>query len=769
MKWSDTWFKMCDSFNEWKGRLVSEKGLETSRGKKTLLAMCCATAVLGIGVYQGYSWYLERDYLLRAESAMRGGFFKEAFKNYLALAQRGDLEAMRQVADMYFEGKGTAKNPDQAIKFLQEAADQGDSEAMTRLGMLYFSSSYQGQTCLGHDYRQAMNWFLKAGRNPEALEAIGTMYLRGLGVETNERLAQNYFDKWIDTYLEKARQGDAKAQYLMGLYLIDGQRHAIDEPKAIAWFEKSAAQGYVKALESLGFLYRIGGENTAPDNEKAMAYFAKLKDIYEERAAKGDTAAMIYLAEMYQKGEGVPQDNAMALKKYLDASDAGSIAAKENLADLTENNVFTLPGGVTPEDLRQQARKLREQKAVEGDITYMKELGFEALSAIASYESEQANRADNAESEDDFWAVRTSSQMAAEQKHLEAQEKAQVANASETLNNNAASDMNVVANKSAIAKNSKSTRDAETSTRKADNTNIALVDEPQDQGQTFVVATLDSASSEGENGVSETVAGSDSLASNEGFTVATASISATGDEVGTQVSKEAKSKENETKENKTKETPSAKAKLQTKLELASTKAESKAKESPRKDQALLNAQELYPLYDEAVKWFTLAAQSGDAPAMLELGRIYRDAPLPSIRNENMAVNWFLKSAQQCYEPAYLELGAVYEQPNSTLENAREAIHWFELAAMQGSTEAQIQLAKLFARGGRGVQPNYVNALKWLLVVKKGAELSGDTATDGLYGEVLELEKQYAHYLTLDEVGKVHHEVQVMVEKYGTNW
>lgn len=768
MKWSDTWFKMCDSFNEWKGRLVSEKGLETTRGKKTLLAMCCATAVLGLGVYQGYSWYLERDYLLRAESAMRGGFFKEAFKNYLALAQRGDLEAMRQVADMYFEGKGTAKNPDQAIKFLQEAADQGDSEAMTRLGMLYFSSSYQGQTCLGHDYRQAMNWFLKAGRNPEALEAIGTMYLRGLGVETNERLAQNYFDKWIDTYFEKARQGDAKAQYLMGLYLIDGQRHVIDEPKAIAWFEKSAAQGYVKALESLGFLYRIGGENTAPDNEKAMAYFAKLKDIYEERAAKGDTAAMIYLAEMYQKGEGVPQDNAMALKKYLDASDAGSIAAKENLADLAENNVFTLPGGVTPEDLRQEARKLREQKAVEGDITYMKELGFVALSVIASYESEQANRADNAENEDDnIWAVRTKSQMVAEQKHLEAQEKAQVKNASETLNNSAASDMHVAVNKNAVAKNSESTRDADTSTRKADNTNIALVDAPQDQGQTFVVATLDSASSEGENGVSETVVGSDSRASNEGITVATASIAATGDEAMTLVAKEAN--EAKIKENETKETPSAKARFETKPELASTKAEYKAKESPRKDQALLNAQELYPLYDEAVKWFTLAAQSGDAPAMLELGRIYRDAPLPSIRNENMAVNWFLKSAQQCYEPAYLELGAVYEQPNSTLENAREAIHWFELAAMQGSTEAQIRLAKLFARGGRGVQPNYVNALKWLLVVKKGAELSGDTATDGLYGEVLELEKQYAHYLTLDEVKKVHHDVQVMVEKYGTNW
>lgn len=768
MKWSDTWFKMCDSFNEWKGRLVSEKGLETTRGKKTLLAMCCATAVLGLGVYQGYSWYLERDYLLRAESAMRGGFFKEAFKNYLALAQRGDLEAMRQVADMYFEGKGTAKNPDQAIKFLQEAADQGDSEAMTRLGMLYFSSSYQGQTCLGHDYRQAMNWFLKAGRNPEALEAIGTMYLRGLGVETNERLAQNYFDKWIDTYFEKARQGDAKAQYLMGLYLIDGQRHVIDEPKAIAWFEKSAAQGYVKALESLGFLYRIGGENTAPDNEKAMAYFAKLKDIYEERAAKGDTAAMIYLAEMYQKGEGVPQDNAMALKKYLDASDAGSIAAKENLADLAENNVFTLPGGVTPEDLRQEARKLREQKAVEGDITYMKELGFVALSVIASYESEQANRADNAENEDDnIWAVRTKSQMVAEQKHLEAQEKAQVKNASETLNNSAASDMHVAVNKNAVAKNLESTRDADTSTHKADNTNIALVDAPQDQGQTFVVATLDSASSEGENGVSETVVGSDSRASNEGITVATASIAATGDEAMTLVAKEAN--EAKIKENETKETPSAKARFETKPELASTKAEYKAKESPRKDQALLNAQELYPLYDEAVKWFTLAAQSGDAPAMLELGRIYRDAPLPSIRNENMAVNWFLKSAQQCYEPAYLELGAVYEQPNSTLENAREAIHWFELAAMQGSTEAQIRLAKLFARGGRGVQPNYVNALKWLLVVKKGAELSGDTATDGLYGEVLELEKQYAHYLTLDEVKKVHHDVQVMVEKYGTNW
>ncbi len=180
------------------------------------------------------------------------------------------------------------------------------------------------------------------------------------------------------------------------------------------------------------------------------------------------------------------------------------------------------------------------------------------------------------------------------------------------------------------------------------------------------------------------------------------------------------------------------------------------------------AEELKAQYDEAIRWFSLAAEAGDAMAMLELGRIYKESPLAEIQNESQAINWFKESSKQCYEPAYLELGAEYAKPKSQYEDTKEALNLYEAAAMQGSIEAQFLLAKLLARGGKGVQPNYVSALTWLLVVKQGIETRGNT-DDSFYENIVSLEEKYARFLTDEELNQVHLNVQDMVAKYGTNW
>lgn len=734
MSWSNTWFKICDAFNDWKGRLITEKGFKTAKGKKTLVIGSCIAIAVGVTCFKLYDWYQEREFTLRAQTAMRGGFYKEAFKNYLELANRGNEEAMLQIAEMYFEGQGTTKNAKMAIEYLQNAASSGNEQAMTKLGMLYFSSNYLSQTCLGHDYKQALDWFLKAKHNPEALEAIGTMYSRGLGVPVNERLAQNYFDKWINSYLEQARKGDAKAQYIMGLYFIDGLRHEINEAEAVSWFEKSAAQGYEKALESLGFLYRIGGEKIEPNDAKAMEYFSKLKDIYEQKAQHGDIAAMIYLAEMYQKGEGVSQNNEKVVKYYIDASNAGSIAAKENLADLSENEFIKLPQGVTPQSLRAEAQHLREAAAMNGDITLMKELGYNALGAITSFENVVLDSATNKEAE-----LKNN----VENKALEREAEPVV------LSKNSADEVKTLAN---VSNSSPSEASVESSvSHNEDKAALSFVDQksitietiPDDN--TLVVATV-TANSEGKNIEDEPQAKDASVVSQDtdGNNKAVTGLNVS------QKDKEELVRQDEVNSN-----------IAPKVQYSKNVQHNSLPQQTN--------QELYALYDEALKWFTLAAESGDASAMLELGRIYKEAPLSSIKSEALAINWFEKSAKQCYEPAYIELGNVYAQENTALENAKDAIYWFERAAMQGSYEAQIALAKLFAKGGRGVQPDYISALKWLLVVKKGAEIRGDTGEESGYSDVLELEKKYSHYLTDEEVNAVHNAVEDMLTKYGTNW
>ena len=55
----------------------------------------------------------------------------------------------------------------------------------------------------------------------------------------------------LDTLRQKAEQGDADAQYNLGIMYIAGDGIKRDENEAKIWLEKSAAQGHVEAARLL--------------------------------------------------------------------------------------------------------------------------------------------------------------------------------------------------------------------------------------------------------------------------------------------------------------------------------------------------------------------------------------------------------------------------------------------------------------------------------------------------------------------------------------
>jgi TPR repeat protein len=52
-----------------------------------------------------------------------------------------------------------------------------------------------------------------------------------------------------------ADQGDAAAQYNLGLMYVDGHGVAQDDAAAVSWFRKAADQGYADAQYNLGLMY----------------------------------------------------------------------------------------------------------------------------------------------------------------------------------------------------------------------------------------------------------------------------------------------------------------------------------------------------------------------------------------------------------------------------------------------------------------------------------------------------------------------------------
>jgi uncharacterized protein len=177
--------------------------------------------------------------------ANNAGDYATALMEWRPLAERGDMKAQFNLAQLYDFGRGVAQDNEEAMKWYRMAADQGLSVAQYNLA----KTLYDGQG-IAHNYKEADKWFRKAAEQGliQAQFNLGQMYYNGRGVAQDYREAM----KW---YRKAAEQGDAQAQLSLGFLYIYG--HGVDKsrPEGMGWFRKSAEQGNRDAQNVLGVFY----------------------------------------------------------------------------------------------------------------------------------------------------------------------------------------------------------------------------------------------------------------------------------------------------------------------------------------------------------------------------------------------------------------------------------------------------------------------------------------------------------------------------------
>jgi len=170
----------------------------------------------------------------------------------------GDRSATRQLAEMYYLGRGGVdQNFGEAAIWYEKLAKQGDARAQTSLGLLY---------------------------------------ARGYGVAKNMDTAR----KW---WSFAAAQNDPGAQYNLGVIYSKGEDVPQDYPQAVQWLNRAAQRGHIQAQHNLGLLYY---EGKGVERDPLRAYFwlkvAALQGDDESQAplnvvAKGMSADQIRQAE----------------------------------------------------------------------------------------------------------------------------------------------------------------------------------------------------------------------------------------------------------------------------------------------------------------------------------------------------------------------------------------------------------------------------------------------------------------------------------------
>jgi len=113
---------------------------------------------------------------------------------------------------------------------------------------------------------------------------------------------------------------------------------------------------------------------------------------------------------------------------------------------------------------------------------------------------------------------------------------------------------------------------------------------------------------------------------------------------------------------------------------------------------------------EAVKWYTKAAEQGEAVGQRLLGWCYANGA-GIAKDEKEAVKWYAKSSEQGDADGQRLLGWCYANGNGVPKDEKEAVKWYTKAAEQGEAVGQ-RLHGWCCENGTGVPKDEKEAVKW---------------------------------------------------------
>ncbi len=155
-------------------------------------------------------------------------------------ADSGDPKAQCELAVLYFNGEGVAKNIPEALRLFTLSADKKYLDSQINLGWIY-------------------------RHTPGYLDAV----------------------KSAKYYLLAAQQNDPESQYILGLMYKAGEGLAKSDKDAAAWLLKAAVQNHPEAQSAMGDLYEKGlGVKT--DKVEALKWYLLAK-------ANGDSIADMFI------------------------------------------------------------------------------------------------------------------------------------------------------------------------------------------------------------------------------------------------------------------------------------------------------------------------------------------------------------------------------------------------------------------------------------------------------------------------------------------
>lgn len=306
---------------------------------------------------------------------LKSGFIPPNDSTYIPIAKRKDDAAQVLNPNWELEYFNFEKEEnDTSTTFVKEILGSKKAELKKYLGLEKFDSSSVDTSSSG------LLDFAAQNGSPEALLLVAKNYEKGIYVKKDMSKAASFYlranrlgsfkagealyrlvqdEKFIDALKVKVNQGDADAMYSWAAITALGYSNQIAIQQALDFLKKAVEKRHIPSMIELGLLY-LNGTLVEKNKEKALSFLQMAKSLgsteaevriafasileknseqnfsneiktLQKLSGEGSVFAQTVLAYCYEKGIGVNEDKAYAVKLYRNASQRGNQSAFNSL------------------------------------------------------------------------------------------------------------------------------------------------------------------------------------------------------------------------------------------------------------------------------------------------------------------------------------------------------------------------------------------------------------------------------------------------------
>lgn len=259
-------------------------------------------------------------------------------------------------------------SPMEVSDFMEESVNDADEESC--VPYVKWTEEYKqarkflfGTEEQEPDFEQACMLLQVESKNGNALATfdLGRIYADGLGVEMDDKKAQEYYEKALaDFRFVENKKPWKYTQYRIGMMYARGLGTERNYEVAAEWFTKSANQKYKFAEYSLGGQY-LRGQGVEQNNEKAF-------ELYLRSAKQGFPYADFEVAKMYRDAIGTYKNEGKSHVHFKKAFIGFAALEKQSHDDKIQYRLgWMLQNGIGTEKDMQRAKEYFQKSAKLGN------------------------------------------------------------------------------------------------------------------------------------------------------------------------------------------------------------------------------------------------------------------------------------------------------------------------------------------------------------------------------------------------------------------